>query len=314
MKNKKVWRYVRNYSFVILGALVLAFGNAMFLDPLKIVAGGSYGIAIIIQFFVEKAGSTFYGTDIFYWSLCAFFWLISLFFIGKKFAMRTLIASIAAPLFATLFSRVIIPYVPFFNNFVKEISTGGTASYLIGGLFGGLAIGCGMSFAFMGGGSTGGTDAIVFLLYKHLRLKQSVASVLVDGIIILVGMICMQQFVSALCGILCAMVTALVVEIIYVKRQSSCQADIISDKYEEISSFVQNELGRGATIITAVGGYKGDPRPMLRVVIDKTQYSKLKEFISKTDPKAFVTFTITKAVYGEGFDSHSKKVQNIDEK
>lgn len=310
MQNKKVKTYVRNYSLLILGAFILAFGNVFFLTKQSIVAGGSYGIAVIIQFFVTKSGSSFQGVDIFYWSLCAFFWLISLIFIGKKFAFRTLIATIFTPLFSTLFLRVFIPYIQFFGDFYNVVGgeAGAVGNLILCGLFGGLCVGLGVSVAFMGGGSSGGTDALVMILKKYLNVKESIGSVATDAAIILIGLFSMQIYVSSLCGILCAVVTALVIEFIYIKRQSGCQADIISEKYEEISAFVQNELGRGATIISATGGYKGDPRPMLRVVIDKSQYRKLKEFLSKTDPSAFVTFTITKAVYGEGFDNnHNKK-------
>ena len=74
-----------------------------------------------------------------------------------------------------------------------------------------------------------------------------------------------------------------------------------SDNWEEISQIVQDVLGRGATVIKAEGGYKGDNRIILRVVFDKTQYNKMREIIAKVDPKAFMTFTQTYGVYGEGF-------------
>ena len=107
-------------------------------------------------------------------------------------------------------------------------------------------------------------------------------------------------------GILSAFVTAILIEFIYIGSQSSYQADIISDKWEEISKYVQDELGRGATIIPAKGGYKGDERILLRVVLDKVQYEKLVRYIGEIDEKAFVTYTQTHATFGEGFRSHYK--------
>ena len=315
MDKKKVWHYIWNYFLLTLGSFLLGFGNAIFLTNLSIDSGGLSGVGIIAQYYITNSGSTFQAIDIIVWSLSALFWIISLIFLGKKFAIRTLFASIMFPLFLTLFLRVLIPYVPFFRDFQIAVSgpTGATSEQLIGnyllcGLFGGVCIGTGVAVSLVGGGSSGGVDVVVVLLDKYLHIKQSIGSLIVDGTVILIGLICMRNYISCLAGILCAVVASLMIEIIYVKRQSSCQADIISEKYEEISRFVQDELGRGTTIITAKGGYKGDSRPMLRVVIDKSQYLKLKDFLAETDPNAFVTFTITKAVYGEGFDNNKKKI------
>lgn len=314
MGKKNISKYIWNYFLLTLGSFLLAFGNAIFLTNLSIDAGGLSGVGIIAQYYTNQSGSTFQVIDIIVWSLSAFFWLISLIFLGKKFALRTLFASLMFPAFLTLFLRVFIPYIPFFKDFQSAVSgpvgaapTEIVGNYLMCGLFGGLCLGSGVAVSFMGGGSSGGVDVIVALLNKYLHIRESFGSLIVDGSIILVGLICMRNYVSCLAGILCAVVSSLCIELIYVKRQSSCQADIISDKYEEISRFVQDDLGRGATIIKANGGYKGDSRPILRVVIDKSQYRKLKDYLSITDPHAFVTFTITKAVYGEGFDINKNK-------
>jgi len=91
------------------------------------------------------------------------------------------------------------------------------------------------------------------------------------------------------------------IEYVYIGTQTSYKVEIISSKWEVINAFVQDVLGRGATIIRAEGGYKGEERVILNVVFDKSQYHKIRDFIIKTDPDAFITFTQTNAVYGEGF-------------
>ena len=91
---------------------------------------------------------------------------------------------------------------------------------------------------------------------------------------------------------------------------SSCtKRDIISSKWEEISRFVQDELERGTTLIPARGGFSGEDKVILRIVFSKREYNKIRTFIAQIDPKAFVTYTRTNAVFGEGFKSH--KVDNI---
>ena len=93
----------------------------------------------------------------------------------------------------------------------------------------------------------------------------------------------------------------------YVGSQTSYQVDIISSKWEEISAYAQDELGRGCTIIPAKGGYKGEDRPILRIVFEKSQYHLIRTFIAKVDKKAFFTSTRTNAVFGEGFKPHQNE-------
>ena len=163
---------------------------------------------------------------------------------------------------------------------------------------------------FKGGGSTGGVDVIIAIFNKYLGVKESIMSLAIDGSIIVCGMFLIPgNIVPSLCGIISALVSALMIEYFYVGKQTSLQADIISDKWEEISRFVQDVLGRGATVIPANGGYKLENRTILRVVFDKTQYKAIREFIGDTDPTAFMTFTQTYGVYGEGFNVN-KKLQN----
>lgn len=291
---------LRRGFLITLGAILLAFGTAIFLTKLTIVTGGLSGIAIIIQKFV---GDSFNVIDIVVWAGNIIFWFIGLFILGKKFAFRTLLASLLYPAFLTLFTRV-----PIFIEWANDIAGKGELSnILLCSIFSGVLVGTGMSLTFLGGGSTGGFDTLLMIGEKYFRIKSSISSIVFDGTIILVSMFAIKDnVVNSLCGILSALLVSLIIEVVYLGNQSSLQVDIISDNYEAISLFVQNKLGRGATIIRAEGGYKGEERVILRVVIDKKQGRELKEFIALVDPKAFVTFTQTNAVYGEGFTPNTK--------
>ena len=176
-------------------------------------------------------------------------------------------------------------------------------------LFGGVFVGAGVAVTFLGGGSTGGVDVLQVLIKKIFGIKESIGSFLIDGLVIVVGMIAMRLWVPALCGILSSFVTAVLIEVVYIRNQTSYQVDIISDQWKKISEFAQSELERGVTIIHAQGGYKGEERIILRIVFDKTQYDKIRDYIASVDPKAFITFTQTNAVYGEGFKRNKKSIK-----
>ncbi len=300
MDKKRVLKLVNNYVAIILGTFLLAFGSVIFLTKAELVAGGVSGIAIIIQHFVSVQ-----IYDYLVAGLTIFFWLIGLIFLGKDFALKTALSSLLYIGFTFLFKRVV-----FFDELAKTFAGEQLAGNLIlCGIFGGVFIGGGVAITFLGGGSSGGIDVVQLLLSKYTGIKESVSGFLIDGIIILVGMFSMQLWVQSLCGILSSFVTAALIEIVYIKNQTAYQVDIISDKWEEISRYAQDELERGATIIRAEGGYKGEERVILRVVFDRFQYEKIKKYIASVDPKAFVTYTQTNAVFGEGFKKHTKKIK-----
>ena len=306
MTRLKTLKLIHGYILVAIGTFVLSFGSVVFLAKCELVSGGVSGIAIIIQHFININ-----VYDYIVAGLMALTWLIGLIFVGKSFALRTLFSTALYIGFTFLFNRI-----EFFNRLAMTFAgtENGEASqvgnYILCGVFGGVFVGGGVAITFIGGGSTGGVDVFQIILRKYLQVKESISAFAIDASIILVGMIAMQMWIPALCGLLSCVVAATLVEIVYIKHQTSYQVDIISDKWQEINEYSQKVLDRGTTIIHAEGGYKGEERIILRIVFDRMQYEKIREYIASVDPHAFVTFTQTNAVYGEGFNSNRKIRKN----
>lgn len=299
---------------IFIGSVILAIGNALFLVELNIVTGGLSGIGIIIQHFVSLINPDLQIIDIFVFLLTWILWFIGFKFLGKEFAFKTLLSSIVYPIAFAIAIRI-----PFFRDlslqlaYSKEVLNGGAVlspevgRVLLCGIFGGVSVGGGLALTFLGGGSTGGVDIIAFLIEKRFKIKTALSILIIDGTVVICGMFLIpDNFVSGLCGIIAAFIAAAVIDVSTISAQSCYITDIISDKWEDISKYAQDELGRGATVITAAGGYQGAERIILRIVIPKSQYIKLKKAINDIDSKAFVTFTQTNAVFGEGFQPHTK--------
>ena len=331
---------LRNLIYILGGTIAIAFGTALFLTKLNIVSGGISGIAIIIQEHLPDNFLNGQAIDLVAGIIGWVLWLIGLIFLGKRFALKTLISTLIYPLALSLFLRV-----PLFDNLSSmigyygmseaEIASIGSAidvipigNLLICGIFAGVLVGTGVAFNFMGGGSSGGVDVLIAIINKYTGAKESIVSFLVDASIILAGAFLIpNNVIPSLCGVITAFVTAWMIEYFYIGSQTSYQADIISDHWEEISKYAQDVLGRGATVIHANGGYKGEdrvilrvvfdktqfnesPRVMLRVVFDRTQLRAIREFIGMIDPKAFITFTQTAGVFGEGFKKHREESED----
>ncbi len=293
MKNKRVIRTIWNVLLVIIGNIVLAIGTGFFLVPANIVAGGLSGIAIIAHnLFHFDIDIT---VAVLSWSL----FLVGLVFLGKKFSLQTLLGTIVYPIALSIIYR-------FFDDPIGLAPLGinvGLDDFhaLLAGIFGGAFVGAGCAITYLGGGSTGGTDVIVFIIKKYFGFKTSVIGFVTDALIIIGGLF-VTGTIPALVGVMSAFISAVMVEFIFVGWSTTFVAQIISNKEEEIKMYVQKTLNRGATVIQVNGGYTGKSYQMLQVAFDKKEYTLLRDAISRIDSKAFVTFLRAQAVIGSGFE------------
>ena len=316
-KHEKLM-FIQKIVCILIGSLSLAFGTRIFLVKLDIISGGLSGIAIFVQRIIGPSPDI---TDIIITVATWVLWVVGLIFGGKAFAFRTLLASIFYPVFYSMFTRI-PAFEALGNLFVEALNAGETIGVLmLGGIFGGVFVGFGVGLSFLGDGSSGGIDVVIYLLEKYTGVKHSILSFIIDGTIILLGLIVparnldtVHNLIIILVGIISCFVVAVTIEYVYGGNKTSFQVDVISNEWEKISAFAQDNLGRGATIIHAKGGFKNEDRVILRIVFPKYQYRKLKDYISSVDKKAFVTFTQTNAVYGEGFKVNEYKKLTLTKK
>jgi uncharacterized membrane-anchored protein YitT (DUF2179 family) len=76
---------------------------------------------------------------------------------------------------------------------------------------------------------------------------------------------------------------------------------VISDAAPKIAQSVLEELGRGATYVTATGAYTMEPRGMLLVVLSRNELDDLKNIVRTHDDQAMVIISNVAETIGEGF-------------
>lgn len=328
-KKKRVLHTIFNLLLVLLGTFILAFGTGIFLVPFNINTGGVAGLSIVLS----KTGIP---VDIWSYIICWSLFIISFFILGYKFTLSTLLSTIFYPIFLSIILRTSFSFnivnllsgasneleFAVLNNgviyldpaFLETLNAG---RLLLISLFGGLLVGLGCGITFIGNGSTGGLDIIVFILKKYLNVNVSITTFAIDGSIILIGMIIDlvstggDFFITSLVGIVGAISCALAIEIVYNGLETSFICDIITSKSEEINAYVQKELERTVTIFKVVGGYSKEEKTMIRLVFSKREYTKIKDAIAKIDPDAFITFSKAKLVTGEGFSKNESSNKNL---
>ena len=316
-QQRKILSEVFNVFLVILGCVIMAFGDALFIAPCNIISGGVSSVGIIVNFFVKSA-TGFECTDIVVAVFQVLLWVLGLVVLGKKFSIHTLIAMIAYPATFSLIYRLNLGEVFGMTAIYESALAGGPdaiGSLLFAATFGGFLCGAGVALAYRGNGSTGGFNVVSAIVARYSEIKESTSSLIIDVILIVLGALVRlsvpNNFTLSCIGILCAIVCSLSIRFLYVDATHFVICDIITEKYEEVNRFVIDEMDHSTTLFDTVGGYTGEDRKMVRAVIYTDETTQLREFIATIDPKAFVSFTKAKTINGEGFEPfyvrHRKK-------
>ncbi len=288
---------IKNFALVFLGTVILAFGCAVFVVPFDLVTGGVTGLSIVIDEILLGLVPIDVLIGVLTWAL----FILGIVFLGRDFALKTLVSSIVYPVAISLFLHLVSPDV--LGGFLYlQGSSHGELALIISSIFGGVCIGTGCAITFLGGGSTGGLDILAFIICKYLkRLKSSVVIFAFDALTILLGMFVIGDLIITLLGIISAFVAAIVVDKIFIGRTQAFTAEIISDKYDEITAAIRDRVRRTSTVIDVVGAYSGENKKMIMVTFTMRQYAELISAVNRIDKKAFVTISRAHEINGEGW-------------
>ena len=309
-KGKEQWlNFIKNTVLVVLGTFVLAFGTGLFIIPFNLVTGGVSGIGIIIHSLVSSISgreilSTSAYASIVNWLLFLLGWI----FLGRSFALKTLTSTLVYPIALSLSVSLAgsNAFGGFFNLLSERYAAYGELTVILATVFGGAAIGAGCALTFLGGGSTGGTDILAFIICKFVkRAKSSVAMFICDGAIVVLGMFVLGDLVISLLGIVAVFILTLAVDKLFIGESRAFIAHIVSDKYEEINERIIHRLNRTSTVVECKGGYSGKDKVMLITSFSLDEYAEFTAILSEIDKTAFVTVHRAHEINGEGWSYDS---------
>lgn len=286
---------IKNITLTVLGTLLLSLATGLFILPYNLVVGGMSGLAILMNTVIPL------GKELWVTIVTISLYLLGLVFLSRDFALKTLISTIVYPLGVSFFSYLASPDV-LGGMFYLPGSSYNEIGILLAALFGGIFTGAGCAITFLGGGSTGGLDIIAFIICKYFkRANHAYVLFINDALIVLIALFVMHDLVLILLGIICAFVTALVIDKLFLGETRAFVANILSTAHTQINQEIIERLDRTTTIIPATGGYSGKEYQMLMVTFTINQYATLLDIINRNDKKAFVAIHPAHEINGEGF-------------
>lgn len=281
-KNNKLIYYLYVLSMILLGTFLMAISLNMFLEPYTIAPGGLTGFAIVVNKLI--------GTPL---------WIINvvinipLFLIGYKFLGKE-------GTIKTALGIILLTY--FLNATLKLGNIQTTDDVLLASIFGGVIMGIALGLVFKIEGSTGGTDLIGLILNKFFpSVSVPKLMMIVDSMVVVMAGIVDKNIETALYSALALYISVRVADAIIEGFSYSKGFFIISNKPDDISKAIMDELGRGVTLLEGKGAYTKQQKDVLFVVVGRNQEVSVKQIVKRIDAYAFITVNTVHEVLGEGF-------------
>lgn len=167
-------------------------------------------------------------------------------------------------------------------------------------MLGGIFCGLGLGIVYRAGGNTGGLDPIALIIRKYYGLQMG-SIIFGINVLILFAAAIVVSVESAAVTLISIYAMGMVTNKVVVGFSQRKAAFIISCKPNEICELIIHNMGRGATILHGEGAYTHQSRQIVMVVVGLMQIAKLKDYVEKEDPNAFMIITDAAEVIGQGF-------------
>lgn len=279
--NKTFLKKCKNVFMMTIGALLYSAAIGMFLDPNALAPGGVTGISIILSRLLPVET----GTLILLLNIPIL--LLGTWKFGVKFIL------------STIYCIVIIS--PMTNIFTSKFGAL-TEDPFLAGLAGGALLAVGMGTVFRAKATTGGIDIIVKIIRtKKPHLKTNNLFLLMDAVVVTCSALVFKDIDKALYAGMTVIITSLVMDLVLYGKDEAKLIHIISDKSEEITKRLLDDLEIGVTYVRGEGAYSGKEKKVIMCVVKKQMSPKVEDIIKDEDPMAFMIVSSAMEIYGEGY-------------
>ena len=274
-----MYEKLKYFLTIFGGTFIIAFGVYFFMNPFHIMCGSVTGLAIVLINFIPVPLSvmTFILNVI-----CI---ILAFVFIDRKFGVKIIFISLLLP-------AIIFVFETFFPN--PQSLTGNLALDAIAMI---TVICFGQAILFNANAASGGLDIIAKMMNKYLHMELGKA-IVIAGAVTVASSYFAYDIQTVVSGFMTTYFSGILLDYFIDGFTGKIRVCIISKHNDEIKRYVIEELQRGITVYTAVGGYSGEPRNELCAVLTKKEYGQLMDYVEGVDPNPFVTISNIKRVVG----------------
>ncbi|COE29729.1 YitT family protein [Staphylococcus warneri] len=271
-------RLIRDLILVIIGSFIFSAGVNAFIISGNLGEGGVTGLAIVLYyaFHLSPAITNFVVNAV----LIA----VGYKFLSKRSMYLTIVATVLISVFLSLTESWYVE----------------TGNVIVNAVFGGTSVGLGIGVIVLAGGTTAGTTILARIAHKYLDVSTPYALLFFDLIVVVISLTVISLD-RALVTVISLYIGTKVMEFVIEGLNTKKAMTIISSKPDEVAKAIDEQVGRGLTILNGHGYYTREEKDVLYVVITKTQVSRAKKIIRNIDNQAFLVIHDVRDVYGNGF-------------
>ena len=271
MKIHKNYQALR-YIVIVMALEIVAISINFFYAPAKVAAGGATGLAILINELVgfDRAATVLIVNLIMI--------VLAAVFLDRGTTARIAFGSIVLP--------VLLKVTPSF-----QVLQDRTFAVLVGGSI--FAVGVALLYRI--DASSGGTAVPPMIFKKYFRISPALSLLAIDTVVSL-GNLVTQGLEALILALFSLVITAVVMNYIETGLDRRKMVYITTnDRIDDLKKYLLDG-DKGFTIMDVRGGYMGDGREMLMVVLDNHEYNHFLRGIHQVDPEAFtIAYDISEA-------------------
>lgn len=269
---------IRDIILVMIGSFIFSAGINAFVISGNLGEGGVTGIAIVLYYaFHISPGITNFVLN-------AILIIVGYKYLSKRSTYLTIFATVLISIFLGLTET-------------WHVETG---NVVINAVFGGTCVGLGIGIIVLAGGTTAGTVILARIVNKYLDISTPYALLFFDLIVVLISLTEIP-LVKCLVTVMSLYIGTKVMEFVIEGLNTKKAMTVISSRPNEVAKAIDQQVGRGLTILNGHGYYTREEKDVLYVVISKTQVSRAKRIIKNIDENAFLVIHDVRDVYGNGF-------------
>lgn len=275
---------LKHFFLLTASTLLMAFGTYFFKFTNNFTFGGITGLAVL----VARTGLMSAGD---FNMIASMLLLIAgLIILGKEFAARTAYCSILLSVALSVMERLWPMSGPLTSQPMLELCFAVALPAL------------GSAVLFNIGSSSGGTDIIAMILRKYSSFDIGRALMLSDAVITTASFF-VFDIETGLYSFLGLAIRSFMIDNFIESFNLSKYFNVVCDHPEPICDFIVHTLGRSASVCLAKGAYSGKDKYLILTALNRVQAVKLRNFIKRQDPEAFILISNTSEIIGKGFHS-----------
>ena len=271
MNRQHSWSSLIKETIILTAAVaIIAAAVYFFLLPSHASVSSISGLGIVLSNFIPLPLSAI--TMI----LNVVLLIIGFFTCGREFGAKTVYTSVMLPLFLGLFEKT-FPDIGSLTD-SQELDV---LCYI-------LVVSIGLSILFNRNASSGGLDIVAKIMNKYLHMDLGRAMSL-SGMCVALSAALVYDKKTVVLSILGTYFNGIILDYFIFSHNVKRRVCIITKKEEALRRFIVEDLHSGATIYEAIGAYNMEKHNEIITIVDKSEYQKLMNYISREDPLAFIT-------------------------